>query len=148
LVKLWKLIGPGTLLQEWDLYIASPGQSVTFTSDEIYGEYQGSSKLIGLSAIKVGQLWFGTDSHTRIFELSDGPDVGKLVGFCYGDNCAYKSTKGVQRLLDFISQTLIDIEPSEVSSELFKELFAGASLTDEKESDNGKSGAIVNSPEY
>jgi hypothetical protein len=40
LVKLWKLIGPGTFLLGWDLYIASPGQSVIFTSDEIYGEYK------------------------------------------------------------------------------------------------------------
>jgi hypothetical protein len=103
--------------------------------------------LIGLSAITVGQLWFCIDSHTQIFELSDGPDVGKLVGFCYSDDCAYKSTKGVQRLLDFISQIPIDIEPSEVSSELFEELFDGASLTDEKESYNGKNVGIVNATE-
>lgn len=107
LMRIWKKVGKG-FCPDFAISFQKPGELTTLKEDDC--DYEGYKKVIGKKVFYVGNVYDGTDSNTRVYEIAEGDDKGLLISLSYGDLSVYKSKIDLNQLLDIILKVDYDVD--------------------------------------
>ena len=99
LQTLWTSVVTGYFSRDYQVKIYAPATITEFKEDSEFDDFAGFSKIKGLHAYGVLQLWSDTDGRVYLFEMLEGDEKGKVVAFPFSDTAMYHSGKTVEDLL-------------------------------------------------
>lgn len=132
LLRLWRKVGEG-LFDDFAVSVEKPGKLVTLEKEDC--DYAGFRRLIGRKAFYVGNVFEGTDSVTRVYELADGEDKGSVIALSYGDLQVYRSESSMDQLIETVLK--VDADTDDICNDILNAL-ASEKLPEEEEEEEEK----------
>lgn len=127
----WKTLEPGFINPNWSVHIEKPNTIVKFEENGEFDGFDGVSKIIGSSGIRIGTLWYETDGRTPIFYIVDGNFVGKMLAMPFSALQVFVSEKEFPDMVQhFSSMDTENGDENEILDSFFSNFFTKA-LTDE-----------------